>query len=365
MTSPVTVVAVTPADPAVRAFWRELQGKGEIGSPFLSWQWFSALADQPDLAGGVRVLAARDPSRLIGLLPLEWVRGARGLRTLGSPGWRWLAPDHLDVVATARHRPVVARAVAGHLAGRRDWDVLDLDGLDSEGCLAEAARGLLRPPRLLPREPEPVVAPYVDLRERPVASRKLRSQLRRTMREAEAAGGGFSTERDPGRVVTLLDELMRLHNARLGGVSAVFATPARRRFHRLAARRMAEAGHARVYRLATGSASAGLGYAFSWGDRLLFYAMGIDPGAALSPGMTLVGQALAEAAGEGFAEFDLLRGDEAYKLRLATGVRSDVRLRVVRPTARTLAVAGATLASRLRAAVSARPAGAPHRWVRR
>ncbi|CAN5254537.1 GNAT family N-acetyltransferase [soil metagenome] len=357
MTAPVTVVAVTPGDPAVRAVWCGLQERGGVSSPFLSWEWFSALADQPDLARAVRVLVVRDASRPIGLLPLEWARSARGLRTVGIPGWRWLAPDHLDVVATAGHRRVVAQALTDHLAGRRDWDVLDLEGLDSEGSLATAVRGLLRPPRFLPRGPEPVTAPYVDLRSRPrerlVTSRKLRSQVRRTLREAEAAGGGLSTERDPGRVEALVDELMRLHNARLGAVSEVFATSARRRFHRLAARRLAGAGHARVYRLATGSGSAGLGYALSWDDRLLFYAMGIDPGAALSPGMTLVGQALAGAADEGFAELDLLRGEEAYKLRLATGVRRDVRLRVLRPSPRTLAAAGVAVAARVRTALRA------------
>ncbi|MBW3602602.1 MAG: GNAT family N-acetyltransferase [Actinobacteria bacterium] len=354
MTAPATVDAVTPGDPALRAVWRGLQDQGAVCSPFLSWEWFSALFDQPDLAGGVRVLVVRDASRPLGLLPLEWVRGARGLRTVGIPGWRWLAPDHLDVVAAAGQRRFVARSVAHDLARRREWDVLDLDGLDADGCLAAAVRGLLRPPRLLPRAPEPVAAPYVDVRSRPrerlLTSRKLRSQVRRTLREAEAAGGGFRTERDPGRVEASLDELMHLHNARLGSVSAVFATAARRRFHRLAARRLAEAGHARVYRLATGSGPAALAYALAWGDRLSLYTMGVDPTAALSPGMTLVGQALAGAADEGFAELDLLRGEEAYKLRVASDVRRDVRLRVLRPTPRSLAAAGVALVARLRTA---------------
>ena len=50
---------------------------------------------------------------------------------------------------------------------------------------------------------------------------------------------------------------MDLHNQRFAAISAVFAT-ARRRFHLLAAQRMADAGMVRIYRQVAEGRNAGL-----------------------------------------------------------------------------------------------------------
>ena len=73
------------------------------------------------------------------------------------------------------------------------------------------------------------------------------------------------------------------------------------------------------------------------------------PDLGYSPGRTLLARAVLSAVDEGLAEFDLLRGDEPYKDVFATGTRYDVRLRALRPTART---AGWVSRKLLRRAVS-------------
>jgi hypothetical protein len=55
---------------------------------------------------------------------------------------------------------------------------------------------------------------------------------------------------------------MDLDNQRYAAISAVFATAARRRFHLLAAQRMADAGMVRIYRLVAEGRNAGL----QWDD---------------------------------------------------------------------------------------------------
>ena len=76
--------------------------------------------------------------------------------------------------------------------------------------------------------------------------------------------------------------------------------------------------------------------------------MGIRPVVGGSPGRTLYGQMVLSAAAEGVAELDLLRGDHAFKLRFANGVRTDLHLRLLRPTLRGLLMAGRSAAGRLR-----------------
>jgi CelD/BcsL family acetyltransferase involved in cellulose biosynthesis len=330
---PLRVRPLALADPRVAVAWRQLQAIGGVSSPFLAWELFSALADVSELSGGTQVLVADDGHRPVGLLPVEPHDGPRGLSAVGLTP-RWLGADHLDVVAEPRHRPTVARALVRHLAARRDWQMLDLDGLDRSGDLTQQLRLLLRPPRFLPLPPIGIPVPYVALQE---ATGSLRSnamkEAARKLRAIQRGGGEFSVVRSPEQVVELLEELMDLHNQRFAAISAVFATAARRRFHLLAAQRMAEARMARIYRLVADGTNAGLQYDFALGDRIFFYSSGILPTAGRSPGLVVLGSAISSAAEEGFREFDLLRGDEPYKLRFSTGTRRNLRLLVFRLTA--------------------------------
>lgn len=343
----LTVTAVAPDDAAVLGAWDELSRLGAVRTPFASLEWWLALLEADALDGEPVLLVARDRAgAVVGLLGLETVRHASGLRAIAAPGAAWLAPDHLDVVARPDLAGAVGEAVAGHLAGALDWDLLHLESLRPGSfatAVASSRRGLSLPT-------EPVVLPYVDLASGADAlpwSRGLRQQVGRGRRAAERAGGGVRTARDPDEVVEALEVLMRLHNARFGAASSVFATSARRRFHRSAARRLAERGSARVLRLAAGPADAAVLYGFEVGDTAFYYALGIDPGLPGSPGRTLLGVAVLAAAEEGRREYDLLRGEHDFKLRFASGVRQERSVRRLRPTLAAARFAGGAVRRRV------------------
>lgn len=329
------VTAVTLDSPEVLAGWRAMQSAGHVRSPFLTWQWATALAAVPEVSAALRVLQVTDGARTVGLLPVEHWRRSDGLRVLGLAGGEWLGPDHVDVVAAPADRASVATAVARHLVRLTSWDLLDFEGLSRDGALVSALASL-RPPRVLRLHDREVTAPYVDLGERDPAAllprRNLRQQVGRGLRMAQRSGGGLSVSTQPSEVLAHLPTLMRLHDERFQGVSQVFATPERRRFHMEAAGRLAEHRMARIYRLEVDGQDAALLYALGLGDRLYYYSMGMRPEVGLSPGRTLLGQVVLAAAAEGFAEFDLLRGDHEFKLRFASGSRSDLHLRLLRPT---------------------------------
>jgi CelD/BcsL family acetyltransferase involved in cellulose biosynthesis len=353
-------------DGRVGPAWRRLQRAGAVASPFLAWEWVSALVDTPGADAGCQVLAASDGQRVVGLLPLHPLDEPARLRAWGLAP-RWMGADHLDVVAEPARRPAVAGALVRHLSTWPGWELLDLDGMDPGGSLAGQAARWLRPPRCVRRRVAGAPAPYVALRGtdaglRSSAMREAARKARRTERD----GGGFSVVRCPDGVAGLLTELIDLHRRRMGDRSAVFATAPRRRFHLLAARRMAEAGLARIYRLRAGGVEAGLQYDLVLGDRVYFYQSGIAPAAGHSPGLTVLGQAIRSAADEGFAEFDLLRGDEPYKRRFATGTRCDVRVVALRASPRAALYGGGWLGRKvLRAAVRATVLSTGRATVRR
>ncbi|MGY1621152.1 GNAT family N-acetyltransferase [Geodermatophilus sp. SYSU D00965] len=318
-----------------------------MSTPFLTWEWFSALSEEPTLSRHSVVLVARDRDGAeLGLLPVEIVRTAGGLRTVRCTGSAELGADHIDVVAVPEHRDAVAAAIARHITRDLRWDLADFEGLLHDGALARALRRELGRPWCLPRRPCVEAVPVVGLRGH--SAEQVRQRLHRRsirgLKSVQRAGGGYSVVEDPELVGPLLESLMDMHNDRFGEQSAVFASPELRRFHVTAATRMAAAGTARVCRLSTAEGDVALEYVLLLGDRAYSYQSGFRPDGGHSPGRTVMCRSILTAAEEGRTEYDLLRGDEAYKEEYTTGTRLDVRLRALRPTPRTVV----WLAGRLR-----------------
>lgn len=347
---PTSVTELTLRDPRLLAAWPELQERARSLSPFLTGEWFRALDAVPEVSTDVRVLLVEDGDAVLGVLPVERRRSSDGLHVLGPAGGHWLAPDHVDVLAAAEHGEQVAAAVTRHLAAAA-WDLLDFEGLAADGAL-RAALNALRRPTVVRLPDQTVLAPYVRLGSREprvlLPSRNLRQQVARGLRTCEQTGGGLRVATSPREIRRLLPVLMQLHNERFGSDSQVFASPARRRFHLEAAALLAERGMARVYWLETEGQEAALLYALRAGERLYYYSMGFRLDLGRSPGLTLLGQTLLAAAQDGLQEFDLLRGDHAFKLRYASDTRVDLRLRLLRATPRSARWALGRLANRSR-----------------
>jgi CelD/BcsL family acetyltransferase involved in cellulose biosynthesis len=333
-TGDLVVRPVAPSAPVVAPAWRALQEHGGVGTPFLTWEWFSALAESPVLARHCVVLVVERPGgRTVGILPLEVAPDPTGLRVVRCAAAGDLGADHLDVVAAPADREEVAAAVARYVTRVLRWDMADFAGLLQDGALHGALSRELRWPRCLslPAEVEPVAV--VDLRSEEARQRLVRRSAR-GMKWVQRAGGGFTGVADPAGVRSALETLMDMHNDRFGERSVVFATPERRTFHLTAAARLAAAGMARVNRLSTADQDIALEYVLLHGERAYSYQSAFRPGVGHSPGRTAMCRSILAAADDGRVEYDFLRGDEDYKADYATGSRPDVRLRAVRPTAR-------------------------------
>jgi CelD/BcsL family acetyltransferase involved in cellulose biosynthesis len=71
-----------------------------------------------------------------------------------------------------------------------------------------------------------------------------------------------------------------------------------------------------MYALRLEGRTAAVFHGFAARDRTSYYLSGFDPAfERFSPGTLVVGHAIEEAAREGAAEFDFLRGGEPYKYR--------------------------------------------------
>jgi CelD/BcsL family acetyltransferase involved in cellulose biosynthesis len=121
-----------------------------------------------------------------------------------------------------------------------------------------------------------------------------------------------------------VDRLLALSRRDLEGVRA---------FHRRLAPRLAAAGALSLVFLRAGGRDVAVEYGFRSGSSLLaFQSAFVETGDVESPGSALRAILLEEDVfGRGFAEYDLLDGDEPYKRDWASGARRLFDVEVFRP----------------------------------
>ena len=149
-----------------------------------------------------------------------------------------------------------------------------------------------------------------------VPARTLR-KLRMNRNRAARLGGVRVVHAEPGTVLPLLENLIRLHQSRWveQGEPGSFSDPLITRFHRDSAHRLLDEGLLRLQALEVQGRIAAIIYALvPVRGRILFYLSGFDAAFGdISPGSLLLAAMLEQAITDGRHEADFLRGTEPYK----------------------------------------------------
>jgi CelD/BcsL family acetyltransferase involved in cellulose biosynthesis len=313
--------------------WRALAT--ERGNAFVTPEWASAALATIDRDAEPRVVAVQDAAgTLVGVLPL--VGGDRGpLRFAGSRPADQLHPaarlaDEDRVAAAA------AIALARHEGGRL---TARFDRVDIEARWPQAFADAVRPRLRMVAQPAEEL-PYIPLAGSSydefmaTRSRGLRSQVGRRMRALEKEHEvSLTVVGEAGRLEPALAELFRLHDLRsdASGRDSSLDGPGVREFHHAFLAPALERGWLRLCLLEVDGAAIAAWYGWSIGGRYAYYQAGFDPAwSRSSPGMLLLAQTIRLATEEGASEYDLLRGDEAFKRRFADDARRGTSLTVAR-----------------------------------
>ncbi len=305
-----TTVTIGRALEDVRTAWEALDARSD--NPFTTHAWAStwwshfgrgvpSIAVADGEAGSVRGILACYVGR-IGL--------ARTLRLIGHG-----VGDRLGPAGDPRDPRLVGDTLAALAAVERaPWDVILAERLP---------RDLV--PTDLPgiRVVRSAVAPIIDLGDTwdsvlESFSRRLRKEIRAKERAFERAHQvTFRRTEDPGRLDADFDTFLRLHEARWpDGRSSILSVAA---FHREFAREALRNGWLQLWFLEADGVPVAARYDFLMGSRWLAYNAGRDPAwDRSSVGLLLRAHTLREAIRGGARSYDLLRGREAYKGRLAT-----------------------------------------------
>jgi dTDP-4-amino-4,6-dideoxygalactose transaminase/CelD/BcsL family acetyltransferase involved in cellulose biosynthesis len=292
--------------------WRELAPRSR--NLFATWEWASTWWRHFGHGGTLRLVACRSPSgEIAALLPLYTARDSK-LRTVTfvgrGPG------DQLGPVCAPEDVLLAARAVRLVLRDSEPWDLFV-----GEHLPADQAWGTLLGARTATREASPVVdietSDWDDFLAQQASG--LRKQIRYQERRLEREHGlRYRLANDLDRLDDDFDLLCRLHERRWGDSSEAFSAD-RRPFLRDFVHLAFERGWLRLWFLELGgqAAAAWLGFRFAGVES--YYQGGRDPNwDRFSVGAVLVAHTLREAIVDGVSEYRFLRGDEAYKNRLAT-----------------------------------------------
>jgi CelD/BcsL family acetyltransferase involved in cellulose biosynthesis len=332
------------------------------GAPFQSWAWMSTWWRHygDGRSDGRRLCAACVFDRrdvLVGVAPW-YVCPSRVwggvLRFLGTDD---VCSDYLSVLCQRGFEDDVAGALADWLLGRRAseeanaggrrerWGLIELLGVDARDrivpCLADRLgdggsavhrrEGASCWRVSLPPTVDEYVAGF---------SKNSRKRFRRARREMLDSGravlhtAGNTTELAEG-----LDTLIDLHQRRRRalGQPGCFASERFAAFHREVARRMFLAGQAQVHVLRCEGRPIAAEYQLCGNGVVYAYQTGIDPERLdMEPGRICQTAVLCWAIDNGYRAYDMLRGDEPYKLHWQAQPALGIETRIAssRPAAR-------------------------------
>lgn len=335
---------------ALAGEWDELLGDSGSDTVFGTWDWTAAWLTHFGAGAAWRVWTVRDDDgRLLGLAPLA----IRPLRYAGIDhselllcgSWPTVA-DHLDILVRRRHERVVAPMLRRVFdATCRICDLVRLDGVVPGSAVLGAWLVTLS---RLQRTRRHVFCPYISLPgEWPLFLSRLpkheRASVRRAERQLDREFAGKVQVRQVSSAEELepaMDALFRLHQAfhTRRGHAGSFADPAVEAFHRDVAGRFLRRGWLRMTVLTADDTTIAADYGFSrhgtWSD----FSTGYDHAwMHYAPGKRLLAHAIRAAIAAGDREYDMLRGAEAYKLRLTRDSRAVLQARVaMTPTGRFL-----------------------------
>nr|WP_161501190.1 GNAT family N-acetyltransferase [Rhodopirellula sp. SM50] len=325
--------------------WNEL-----ARNPLQRWEWLGSWwrAYQGDYR--LCVLKIKRQDEIIAFAP--WCLESRvGTgKTIQFLGSGKACTDHLSLLVADGDIDDVCSAVARWLAHSADptgntdeqrllWDSIELIGVDRsdrtmntlvesmqrEKLDVELADGLGCYAIDLPATWDE----YVRMR-----SKSGRREVRQSLKNIDTGTIRVDRVQDQQQLDAVWDQFVTLHQRRrhASGTTGCFDHPPFDVFLRDAASKLLDAGLLELIIATVDGVPVAAHFAIADNDRWYFYQSGMDPDAeALRPGLSMFCHAIRESIQTGRTTFDMMRGDEPYKLRWRAELIPAREIRVCSP----------------------------------
>ena len=299
--------------------WRNLAVSS--GNAFVTPEWYALARERIEPGSSPLVAVAHDDDGVAGILPM--VMGPRSSNRVRFAGAR--LGDKFGPLVRAGCAEETPRKLLETVAMHCGRSSIELSRMERPQ-FAWPAQGVLgRSPVVTDTSVWPAIDfdggwdEYLASR-----SRNHRSQIRRRSRnlEREHVVETYSPS-SPEEVTDAMGELFRVHAARWGErlERSSFDRTEARDFHSEFALRLFGNGWLRLFVLRADGLAVAAWYGWRLGPTFSYYQAGFDPAWSMkSVGAVLFANTIKRAAEEGAASYDMLLGDEEFKLRFATRV---------------------------------------------
>ncbi|WP_436717608.1 GNAT family N-acetyltransferase [Roseiconus lacunae] len=294
--------------------------------PFQRFEWMGSWLEAFQSTASPFLLAVYQKDEIIGIAPWCLQRRAIGGRTIAFIGSGKACTDHLTISVGAGNKQRVTYAIARWLTAPEHqslWDSLELVGVDlKDETINELATALNEAGLDVERESgAPCFAvplpdswdQYVQLR-----SKSGRREIRQSLRQIEDGTLKLDRIRTCEELGSHWHQFVALHQKRRddAGTTNCFDYPGFDTFLKLAASRLLESGYLQFYLAYANDKPVCAHFAIADQDTWSFYQSGMDPDAsAMRPGLSVFCHTIRESIESGRKTFDMMRGDEPYKLR--------------------------------------------------
>lgn len=327
------------------ATWNRL-----AATPFQRWEWLGTWWDAYQANHQLHILAIKRDGQTIAFAPWFLEKRVSTGRTIQFLGSGKVCSDHLSLLVDEPDQASVCDAIADWLVDVIDtnptnvpkhllWDSIELIGVDQDdpsinrlvqstqqlGLDVERTEGMGCYAIDLPSQWDD----YVGQR-----SKSGRRELRQSLKNVEDGKLSIvraTTEQD---LETMWDQFVTLHQRRrhASGTTGCFDHPPFDTFLRNAATQLLNADLLEMTLAYIDGIPVAAQFALVDDQTWYFYQSGMEPDAAnVRPGMSLFCHSIRRTIETGRQKFDMMRGDEPYKLRWRAKLQPTQEVRVCSP----------------------------------
>lgn len=323
---------------ACKARWNEL-----ASNPFQRWEWLGSWMEAFETQYSMAALKVLDGDRIRGFAPLCIDQRLTSGRTLMFMGAGKACTDHLSILTEDGHATEVCEAIADWLIDEAPnncaWDHLELIGVDLHDLAVDLLVTALEKRGVRTDVSDGLGCYAIDLPSTWDDYVKMRSKSGR--REIRQSARNIDDGLIQVKTIESADELNRywgdfvdLHQRRRtdSGTDNCFEHPHFESFLRTAATRLLDAGLLRFIVALAEDQPVGVQFSVADHSAWHFYQSGMDPEASsLRPGLSVFCHTIRESIEAGLSQFDMMRGDEPYKLRWRATLRPTQEVRAFSP----------------------------------
>lgn len=318
-------------------------------NPLQRWEWLGSWWQAYQGEYALNILKVCREGKVIAFAPWCIENRVGTGRTIQFLGSGKACTDHLSLLLHPRDTDEVCDAisqwlsdqsgVSQHQTSSPAWDRIELIGVDQQdgpvNCLAQSMRN-----RGLDVDQAPGMGCYViDLPPSwddyvQMRSKSGRREIRQSLKQIDHGTILVEKIRDQQQLDDFWDDFVSLHQRRrhASGTTGCFDHPPFGTFLRMAASRLLESGLLEFVVASVHQVPVAAQFAIADDDGWYFYQSGMDPQAAeLRPGLSVFCYAIRESILSGKTRFDMLRGDEPYKLRWRAKLVPSQEVRVCSP----------------------------------